>query len=241
MKRFVGLLLWCLGVMGIVCVSFGHSLFAAADFENFDEFSVPNDDDEFEDADHTAMPEIESEQHDLRIENQNSLGLSIGESMPHVSLALEYQRNLGLQDGFFLLGGRGASSSTVQESGESPFVNKMSTSALAGGYLWWPSPNFPFATAANVTWLRVDGKMRASGEDTGHYSAQVLGLGADLQLETFFENRFWLKWVVISMNYYKAVTGSHSDISDSRYKTVTKAFSGLKIVGVANITAGYAW
>jgi hypothetical protein len=77
--------------------------------------------------------------------------------------------------------------------------------------------------------------------NSGRYHLNTLGVGADLQLETFFENRLWLKWVLFSGRYFRVVKGDYSGMTGAQMEVVRDSFNGLKLVGVTNLTVGYSW
>jgi hypothetical protein len=220
-------------------IDFFASRAAAVDFESVDEiesFDSSSDDDES-----SAMPQLDADQHELRVANQNNLGLGIGESTPYVSLSLEYFRIFNETRAFFIGAGRGAFSSTVQKNGDETFSNKVSSSVFQGGLVFWPSRNFPYAVAAALSTGSVSGAVQTRAGNSGRYHLNTLGVGADLQLETFFENRVWLKWVLFSGRYFRVVKGDYSNMTGAQMEVVRDSFNGLKLVGVTNLTVGYSW
>jgi len=220
-------------------VCFFTSRAAAGDFESVDDiesFDADADDDES-----ATMPQLEADQHELRVANQNNIGLGIGESTPYVSLSLEYFRVFDETRAFFIGAGRGASNSTVQKNGDETFSNKVSSSVFQGGLVFWPSRNFPYAVAAALSTGTVSGAVQTRAGDSGRYHLNTLGIGADLQLETFFENRLWLKWVLFSGRYFRVVKGDYSNMTGAQMEVVRDNFNGLKLVGVTNLTVGYSW
>ena len=220
-------------------IDFFASPAAAVDFESVDDiesFDAESDDDES-----SVMPQLDADQHELRVANQNNIGLGIGESTPYVSLSLEYFRIFSETRAFFIGAGRGAFSSTFQKNGDETFSNKVSSSVFHGGLVFWPSRNFPYAVAAALSTGSVSGAVQTRAGDSGRYHLNTLGVGADLQLETFFENRLWLKWVLFSGRYFRVVKGDYSGMTGAQMEVVRDSFNGLKIVGVTNLTVGYSW
>lgn len=214
---------------------------AAVEFETFDESDVTGESSEQNGDELNAMPEIEAEQHDLRLERKNASGVSLGEVMPLVSLAVEYQRHLTESRSVFITAGTGSVTSTSQHAGENATSNKLNTRALDLGHMWWTSKSFPIATSAFLTVL--SGDVVAIGTDVprGRYSVSAFGAGGDFKMETLFENGFWLKWSLISLRYLQPIRESHTNMASKNLSSMRSRFFGLKLVGITNLTVGYAW
>lgn len=227
--------------MAIVGIFLMSSLsFAENDFENFDEEGAVDDFNETDGAD-DEMPDIEAEQDDIRMEKTNGIGVSIGEMLPYTTLLFEYYRNIDPATAIFFAVGRGALNSSLQEEGEDLALNKISTFASEIGYAKWFSQSFPVAATGLASFIRSDGSITGQGIKTGQHRMDSLGLGGDLRLHTFFENGFWLKWSLISFRYLRVISETHSNYSSSQLTSSRQRFSKFKILGVTNITIGYAW
>ena len=214
---------------------------AAADFETFDESDVTGESSNQSADELSAMPEIEAEQHDLRLERRNAIGMSLGEVMPLVSLAVEYQRHLTDNRSLFITVGTGSLTSTSQDSGGDAISNKLNTRAIDLGHMWWTSKSFPIASSAFVTAVSGEGVTLGADVPRGRYNVSALGAGGDFKMETLFENGFWLKWSLISLRYLRPLTETHSGIESKNLTSIRSRFLGFKIVGITNITVGYAW
>lgn len=216
-------------------------VFAAADFQNLDQSEDSSNFEELPDESSSPMPEIEAEQHDLRLDRPNGLGLGVGALMPYVSVLVEYQRGLDTHSGFFGALGRGLLKSTSQESGEQLVTNRLKTSAADAGYIWWPSKNFPFAVTGLLGLMRADGEVESSESSTGQYKLVSLGVGLDIRVQNIFENGFFLKWVLLSARHMRVISEQHSDVSRAKLASTRDRFSGLKLLGITNLTIGYMW
>lgn len=214
---------------------------AAVEFETFDESDVANESSEQNADELNAMPEIEAEQHDLRLERRNASGISLGEVMPLVSLAIEYQRHLTDSRSIFVTAGTGSLTSTAQYAGEAATSNKMNARVIEVGHMWWTSKSFPIALSAFVTGLSGDAVAIGTDASRGRYNVTALGAGGDFKMETLFENGFWLKWSLISLRYLKPVSESHKNVALKNLSSMRTRFYGLKLVGITNLTVGYAW
>lgn len=214
--------------------------FADNDFENFDEEDATVDFNATDGADE-GMPDIEAEQDDIRTEKTNGIGVSIGEMLPYTTILFEYYRNIDPATAVFFAVGRGALNSSLQEEGEDLALNKISTFASEIGYAKWFSQSFPVAATGLVSFIRSDGSITGQDIKKGKHRLDSLGLGGDLRLHTFFENGFWLKWSLISFRYLRVISETHSNYSSSQLTSSRQRFSNFKILGVTNITIGYAW
>ena len=210
-------------------------------FDNQDEAGSV---DGFEDASITEaveMPEIEAEQDDLRQDRKNGLGFSVGEVFPYTTIALEYHRNLSATTAVFFVFGRGALNSNLQAEGEDLALNKVTTSAYEVGYIKWVSQAFPLALSGFVNIVRADGSLVSTEASRGRHRIDSIGLGSDIRVQTLFENGFWLKWSLLSLRYLRPIAESHSNFPTAQLSTSRGRFAGLKILGVTNVTIGYAW
>lgn len=214
---------------------------AAADFESFDESDVTGESSDQNADELNAMPEIDAEQHDLRLERRNASAMSLGEVMPLVSLALEYQRHLTESRSVFITAGTGSLTSTSQDAGGNAISNKLNTRAIEFGHMWWTSKSFPIALSAFVTAVSGEGVTLGSDAPRGRYNVSALGAGGDFKMETLFENGFWLKWSLISLRYLRPLSETHSSVESKNLTSIRSRFLGFKIVGITNITVGYAW
>lgn len=214
---------------------------AAADFETFDDSDVTGESSDQNTDELSAMPEIDAEQHDLRLERRNASGMSLGEVMPLVSLALEYQRHLTESRSVFISAGTGSLTSTSQDAAGNTISNKLNTKAIEFGHMWWTSKSFPIASSAFVTAVSGEGVTLGSGAPRGRYNVSAIGAGGDFKMETLFENGFWLKWSLMSLRYLRPISEAHSSVDSKNLTSIRSRFLGFKIVGITNITVGYAW
>lgn len=228
-------------LLATCCVVFSTEVLSEVNFENYDDDGVTEDFDDIDPDESKDMPEIEADQDDLRQDRKNGVGLSLGEVLPYTTLLLEYHRNLDSMTSVFFAFGRGSLNSSLQEEGEDLVLNKVSSVASEVGYTRWISQNFPVAASGLVSVIRAEGSLIGSDSSKGRHRSDSLGLGGDLRVQTFFENGFWLKWSLISFRYLRVVSESHSNFSRAQLAASRGRFSGLKILGITNITAGYAW
>lgn len=219
----------------------GQEARAAVEFETFDESDVSGESSEQNVDELSSMPEIEAEQHDLRLERRRALGVSLGEVMPAVSFAMEYQRHISEHRSVFITLGTGSLTSSSQNEGDDATSNKLNTSAIECGHMWWTSKSFPVASSAFMTAASGDGIAIGTDAPKGRYHVLAVGAGADFKMETLFENGFWLKWSLISLRYLKPVSESHSNIASKNISSMRSRFFGLKLVGITNLAVGYAW
>jgi len=141
----------------------------------------------------------------------------------------------------FLAFGRGLLNSTLQEEGEGLSTSRVSTVATEIGYTRWLSTTFPIATSGLLSFIRANGRLTSPDQANGHHEVSSLGLGVDLRMQTFFENGFWLNWTLLSMRYLRPVLEVHSNYSGAKIEASRNRFSGLKFLGITNVTVGYAW
>ena len=228
-------------LLAIFCMVFSTEVLSEVNFENYDDDGVTEDFDDVDADESTEMPEIEADQDDLRQDRKNGVGLSVGEVLPYTTLLLEYHRNMDAMTSIFLAFGRGSLNSSLQEEGEDLVLNKVSSLAGEFGYTRWISQTFPVAATGLFSVVRAEGSLIGPETSGGRHRTDSLGLGGDLRVQTFFENGFWLKWSLISFRYLRVVAESHSNFSKAQLAASRGRFSGLKILGITNITVGYAW
>lgn len=211
---------------------------SSMDFDSPDESSFPVLSD---DPDQVGMPDLEFEQPELRTNRPFSVGLGLGEVVPGVVTSLVTSHVLDEQQAMELIIGAGNRRSSNQAEGGTSSSNKTLTLLVDGRYLWWLSREFPIEVDAGLSLSRVLGSVSDGEGSSGSYHLYSVGLGAGLGFESVSENGVWFRWTILSGRYVKLFNGHYSGMTSDRMSSVIHDLSGLKLVGVTNLTLGYSW
>lgn len=180
-------------------------------------------------------------QSEARVTRPWAVGFGLGEESPHESMSLRVLKTLTTLNAASVSLGFGDHQSTEQNEGEAWFENKAKVIGLSARYLWWPSPEFPFALTLTLSAQRVSGKVKSQTAPAGDYVISMVYAASGLTMTHNFSSGLWLQWNLLSINYGKSLTGRYTNLTGQQMRSVRKSLDGLRITGVANLTLGYAF
>lgn len=219
---------------------------AAMDFDpadDADSLSVPvtPDEESSMSGDMDSLEESEEDQPEIRVTRRSAVGLRLGEVTPHASSGLVWQRALNNQSSINVALSKGDFRTAEQNEGEAWFENRAKSLSATGRYLWWPSPSFPFALSAGLSIESASGTVTSKTGARGEYRAETAYASSSLVMSHIFSSGLWIEWTLISFNYGKNFKGTYQSMSASQMVRIRNNLNGLKILGFANLTLGYAW
>ena len=192
-------------------------------------------------GDSTSVADIEAEQPEIRVTRVHSLGLRLGEALPHSSTGFIYQYTFNEREAFSGSLARGEYRAAEQNEGEAWLENRAKTWLLTARYLWWPNSYFPFAFSAAASLETATGTLTSRSGSRGDYRTEAAYVSSGLVMSHIFRSGLWLEWTLISINYGKTFMGKYQSVTGQQMQKVRKNLDGLKVLGFANITLGYAW
>lgn len=235
-------------ILFIVAISFAclPASLAAMDFGPADEadslsVTVTADEESSMAGDLESSDEPEEEQPEIRVTRKSAVGLRLGEVTPHASSGLVWQRTLNNQSSITAAISKGDFRTAEQNEGEAWFENRAKSLSASGRYLWWPSPSFPFALSGGLSIESASGTVTSKTGTRGEYRTETAYVSSSLVMSHIFLSGLWVEWTLISFNYGKNFKGTYESTTASQMVRIRNNLNGLKILGFANLTLGYAW